>query len=256
MSTIAITAPAGPSSAAVDAVRGAPEPDGQWQPSSRPATAARPAGQFSQTGADLPGRLMAEFAGLAVGDPRRVRLRARIIEWYLPLSAYTARRYGGRGELMDDLTQVAAVALIKAGDRFDPARGVTFPGYAIPTILGEIRRHFRDTTWVVRVPRRFQGLNLQMPAATEELFHALHRAPTAAELAERLGIGLRDMVSAQLSANAYRPVSIERGWARTTGWAGPTRTSRRWRTVRRCVACWPASRSASGGSLQCDSIRT
>jgi RNA polymerase sigma-B factor len=147
---------------------------------------------------------------MAVGDPNRARLRARVIEWYLPMTVHLARRFGGRGELLDDLTQVAAVGLIKAVDRFDPARGVDFASFAIPTIVGEIRRHFRDTTWGVRVPRRLQELKLQIPAAAEDLLHALHRAPTAAELAERLGISPDDMVSAQLSANAYRPFSIDR----------------------------------------------
>jgi RNA polymerase sigma-B factor len=146
-----------------------------------------------------------------VDDPNRARLRARVIKWYLPMTVCLARRFGGRGELLDDLTQVAALGLIKAVDRFDLARGVDFASYAIPTILGEIKRHFRDTTWAVRVPRRLQELKQQMPAATEELLHVLQRAPTVAELAERLGISPRDMVLAQLSANAYRPFSIDRG---------------------------------------------
>ncbi len=169
------------------------------------------AGRAPHRGADLPGRLLAELAGLAVDDPSRARLRARVIEWYLPMAVYLARRFGGRGELLDDLTQVAAVGLIKAVDRFDPVRGVDFASYAVPTMVGEIRRHFRDTTWAVRVPRRLQELKLQLPAATEELLHVLHRAPATAELAERLGISPGDMVSAQLSANAYRPFSIDRG---------------------------------------------
>jgi sigma-70-like protein len=97
--------------------------DGQWQPGlRRPAATAGLAGQASRRGADVPGGLLAELAGLAVGDPRRVRLRARIIEWYLPMSVYLARRFGGRGELLDDLTQVAAVGLIKAVDRAPPPR--------------------------------------------------------------------------------------------------------------------------------------
>jgi RNA polymerase sigma-B factor len=213
MSTIAIT----PLCVASPIAAGPPQrsalpPDGQWQPGLRHAAAAAGlVGQVPQRGADLPDRLLAELAGLAAGDPRRVRLRARVIEWYLPMTVYLARRFGGRGELLDDLTQVAALGLIKAVDRFDPARGVEFASYAIPTILGEIRRHFRDTTWALRVPRRLQELKLRMPAATEELLHALHRAPTVGELAERLGISPDDMVSAQLSANAYRPFSIDRG---------------------------------------------
>jgi RNA polymerase sigma-B factor len=186
-------------------------PDGQWQPGIRCPAAAQLAEEVPQRGRELPDRLLAELAGLADGDPQRAGLRARVIEWYLPLTVYLARRFGGRGELLDDLTQVAALGLIKAVDRFDPARGIEFASYAVPTILGEIKRHFRDTTWAVRVPRRLKELKLQMPAATEELLHALHRAPTEAELAERLGISPGDMVSAQLSANAYHPTSIDRG---------------------------------------------
>jgi RNA polymerase sigma-B factor len=151
------------------------------------------------------------MAGLAPGDPAWARLRARVIEWYLPMSAYVARRFGGRGESLDDLTQVATVGLIKAVDRFDPTLGVDFASYAIPTMTGEIKRYFRDLTWRVRVPRRLQVLVVRMPAATAELLQTLRRAPTNAELAVRLGIGVRDLVLAQLAANAYRPFSIEQG---------------------------------------------
>lgn len=155
-----------------------------------------------------PDGLLGELAALAADDPGRAQVRGRIIEWYLPMAAYVARRFGGRGESLDDLAQVAAVGLMKAVDRFDPVRGVNFAGYAIPTIVGEIKRHFRDTTWMVRVPRYLQELKLQMPAATEELTHTLHREPTTAEVAQRLGISARDMVLAKLSANAYRRFSI------------------------------------------------
>jgi RNA polymerase sigma-B factor len=95
-------------------------------------------------------------------------------------------------------------------DRFDAARGVDFASYANPPIVGEVKRHFRDTTWVVHVPRRLQELKLQLPPITEELLQALHRAPTTAELAGRLGVSERDIVSAQRCANAYRPMTIER----------------------------------------------
>ena len=189
-------------------------PDGQWQPGVRRPAAVGLAGRAPQWGTDLPGSLLTELAGLAVDDPSRARLRARVIEWYLPMAAYLARRFGGRGELLDDLTQVAAVGLIKAVDRFDPARGVEFSAYAVPTIVGEIKRHFRDTTWVVRVPRRLQELKLRLPAAAAELAQTLRREPTSAELAQWLGTSPRDVVSAQLSANAYRPCRIERGSGR------------------------------------------
>src|SRR3954470_17424417 len=86
----------------------------------------------------------------------RPALRARVIEAWLPLARHLAHRYSGRGEPTDDLVQTATVGLIKAVDKFDPDRGVDFAGYAIPTIIGEIKRHFRDRTWSVRVPRRLQ----------------------------------------------------------------------------------------------------
>jgi RNA polymerase sigma-B factor len=185
--------------------------DGRWRPGVGRATATGSAGQVAQRDMDVSGGLLAELAGLADGDPGRARVRARVIEWYLPMSVYLARRFGGRGELLDDLRQVAAVGLIKAVDRFDPARGGDFASYAMPTIIGEIKRHFRDKTWAVRVPRRLQELKLRLPAVTEELLQTLRRVPTGAELAQRLGISECDMVSAQLSANAYRPFPIDRG---------------------------------------------
>jgi len=215
MSTAAITVASVVSPGSAGArQRSTVPPGGQWQPGGRRAVAAaRLAGSVPSRGTGLPDRWLAELAGLAVDDPSRARLRARVIEWYLPMAGYLARRFGGRGELLDDLTQVAAVGLIKAVDRFDHARGVAFAGYAIPTILGEIKRHFRDKAWAVQVPHRLQELTLQLPAATEELLQTLHRAPTSGELAQRLGVSQRDLVSAQLSANAYRPSCIDRGTA-------------------------------------------
>ena len=93
------------------------------------------------------------------------RLRDRAIEAWLPLARHLAHRYSGRGEPTDDLIQTATVGLIKAVDKFDPDRGVDFAGYAIPTIIGEIKRHFRDRTWSVRVPRRLQELRLAITEA-------------------------------------------------------------------------------------------
>jgi len=186
-------------------------PDGQWQPGVRRPAAVGLAGRAPQWGTDLPGSLLTELAGLAVGDPSRARLRAWVIEWYLPMAVYLARRFGGRGELLDDLTQVAAVGLIKAVDRFDPARGVEFSAYAVPTIVGEIKRYCRDTTWVVRVPRRLRELKLRLPSAAAELARTLCREPMSAALAQRSCTSPRDVMSAQLLANAYRPCPIDRG---------------------------------------------
>jgi RNA polymerase sigma-B factor len=153
--------------------------------------------------------LLARLGELAPGDHRRVATRARIIEWYLPMSVYLARRYGGRGEPLADLAQVAAIGLIKAIDRYDPTRGVPFASYALPTIVGEIKRYFRDTGWTVRAPRRLQELGPRLASAVEDLTQVLHRSPTTAEMATRLGVSRDDVVQAQQCANAYRPRSFE-----------------------------------------------
>jgi RNA polymerase sigma-B factor len=152
--------------------------------------------------------LLARLGELPSGDARRVALRARAIEWYLPIAVYLARRFAGRGEPQADLTQVAVIGLIKAVDRFDAGQGVPFPSYAIPTVLGELKRHFRDTAWNVRVPRRLQELKLNLAILTENLAQVLRRSPTTAELAAALGVSPRDVLLAEGCATAYRPVSI------------------------------------------------
>jgi RNA polymerase sigma-B factor len=155
-----------------------------------------------------PEALLRRLSGLAPGDARRVALRAEAIEYYLPMAVYLARRFAGRGEPQADLNQVAVIGLIKAVDRFDTSHGVPFPSYAIPTILGELKRHFRDTTWNVRVPRRLQELKLNLASATENLAQVLRRSPTTAELADRLGVSQRDVLLAEGCATAYRPISV------------------------------------------------
>jgi RNA polymerase sigma-B factor len=164
-----------------------------------------------------PDALLARLARLAPGDTRRVAVRAEVIEWFLPLAVNLARRFGGRGEPVADLRQVAVIGLIRAVDRFDPDRGVPFVYYATPTILGSIKRHFRDSTWSVRVPRQLQEMIPQLGAATEELAQALQRSPTTVELAARLDVSPADVRAARLSANAYRPMSFDR----PLGWDGP-----------------------------------
>ena len=106
---------------------------------------------------------------------------------HLPLVEHLARRFRNRGEPLDDLIQVATIGLIKSVDRFDPERGVEFSTYATPTVVGEIKRHFRDKGWAVRVPRRLQELRLALTTATDELSQRHGRSPTVAELAEHLG---------------------------------------------------------------------
>ncbi|MCW2544218.1 MAG: polymerase, sigma 28 subunit, Sig subfamily, partial [Frankiales bacterium] len=132
--------------------------------------------------------LFIELIDLPEGDPARTRLRDELVEIHLPLVEYLARRFRNRGEPLDDLVQVATIGLIKSVDRFDLSREVEFSTYATPTIVGEIKRHFRDKGWAIRVPRRLQELKLSLTKATSELSQKNGRAPTVAELAAHLGM--------------------------------------------------------------------
>ena len=151
--------------------------------------------------------LLCQRDRLPAEHPDRAKLRARAIETNLPMANRLARRYAGRGELLDDLAQVAAIALINAVDRYDPSRQVPFAGFAIPTILGALKRHFRDTTWAMRVPRPIQELARRVPAATDELGQQLGRTPTTAELADYLQVAVDDVwpPSVPGGATACRP---------------------------------------------------
>ncbi|MEV7231815.1 MULTISPECIES: SigB/SigF/SigG family RNA polymerase sigma factor [Polymorphospora] len=152
--------------------------------------------------------LLGELHALAPDDPLRPRLRAEAIEQWLPLAQHLAGRFAGRGEPVDDLVQTATVGLIKAVDRFDPGRGVEFAGFAIPTVVGEIKRHFRDRTWDVRVPRRIQELRIVISEATETLPQRLGRVPTVADLARHLGITEEEVLEGLEGARAYNTVSL------------------------------------------------
>ncbi len=142
-------------------------------------------------------------------DPERLRLRGELVELHLPLVEYLARRFRNRGEWLDDLTQVATIGLIKSIDRFDLSRGVEFSTYATPTIVGEIKRHFRDKGWAVRVPRRLQELKLALTKAIGDLAQREGRAPTVAELAAHLQMSDEDVLEGLESANAYSTVSLD-----------------------------------------------
>ena len=142
-------------------------------------------------------------------DPGRARLRDELVEAHLPLVEYLARRFRNRGEPLDDLVQVATIGLIKSVDRFDLERGVEFSTYATPTIVGEIKRHFRDKGWAIRVPRRLQELKLSLTKATSELSQKQGRSPTVAELAQHLGLTEEEILEGLESANAYSAVSLD-----------------------------------------------
>jgi RNA polymerase sigma-B factor len=153
--------------------------------------------------------LFEQLAALPEGDDERLRIRGELVEIHLPLVEYLARRFRNRGEWLDDLTQVATIGLIKSIDRFDLGRGVEFSTYATPTIVGEIKRHFRDKGWAVRVPRRLQELKLALTKAIGDLAQREGRAPTVAELAAHLQMSEEEVLEGLESANAYSTVSLD-----------------------------------------------
>ena len=153
--------------------------------------------------------LFEQLTVLAPADPERLRLRGELVELHLPLVEYLARRFRNRGEWLDDLTQVATIGLIKSIDRFDLSRGVEFSTYATPTIVGEIKRHFRDKGWAVRGPRRLQELKRALTKAIGDLAQREGRAPTVAELAAHLQMSDEDVLEGLESANAYSTVSLD-----------------------------------------------
>jgi RNA polymerase sigma-B factor len=136
--------------------------------------------------------------------------REALVERFLPLATQLARRYHRGHEPLDDLIQVASVGLLKAIDRFDPARGTAFSSFAVPTIVGELKRYYRDKGWAVRVPRDLQDLTLRVERATDRLVHTLGRAPTVSELADDLGVTIEDVLEAHEAAAAHRADSLDR----------------------------------------------
>ena len=155
--------------------------------------------------------LFIELQGAPEGDPIRRRARDSLVEQHLPLVEHLARRFRNRGEPYDDLVQVATIGLIKSVDRFDLERGVEFSTYATPTIVGEIKRHFRDKGWAVRVPRRLQELRLSLASATSELSQKQGRSPTVSELAAFMKITDEEVLEGLESANAYSTLSLDAG---------------------------------------------
>jgi RNA polymerase sigma-B factor len=137
--------------------------------------------------------------------------REKLIEQYMSLVRSLARRYSYRGEQLEDLVQIGAIGLIKAIDRFDLERGVELTTYATPNIIGEIKRHFRDKGWSVRVPRGLQELNVQLSRLMEQLTVQLGRSPTIAELAKASGSPEEDVLEALESGRAYSSLSLSSG---------------------------------------------
>ena len=146
----------------------------------------------------------------AEGDgPDRHRLLNEVVVVNLPWARRLALRWSRRGIASEDLVQVAALALLKAAHGYDTARGTDFAAYAAPTIAGEIKRHFRDTGWAVRPPRRLQELRLHLVGSTQRLTQQLQRAPTVAELAQDLGVDQDDVIEAMVASGGYATTSLD-----------------------------------------------
>ncbi|MGW5701900.1 SigB/SigF/SigG family RNA polymerase sigma factor [Amycolatopsis japonica] len=154
--------------------------------------------------------LFEELSSLPEDSPRRQELRSRLVTELLPLAEHIATRFSGRGEPREDLVQVARIGLINAVDRFDPGRGHDFLSFAVPTVMGEVRRHFRDTGWSVRVPRRLKELHVSLSQGTAALSQRLGRAPTPTELAEYLGLEVNDVREGLLAGQAYQTLSVDK----------------------------------------------
>ena len=151
--------------------------------------------------------MLRRLAALPPDDPQRAALRQHLVEAQLPLVHHLAQRFRGRGEPYDDLVQVGTIGLLNAVDRFDPERG-SFTGFAVPTILGEIRRHFRDRGWAMRVPRRLQELGRQVSEAREVLTQRLGRSPTVQEIAQHLDADTDLVLEALDTASVYATVPL------------------------------------------------
>jgi RNA polymerase sigma-B factor len=152
-------------------------------------------------------RLRRKFAEYKATRDRKVR--NELIEAHRSLASHLARRFANRGEPFDDLLQVAYLGMLKAVERFDPDRGLEFSTFATATVEGELKRHFRDKTWSVRVPRRPQELHLRLGNAINDLSQRLHRPPQISELAAELGVREDDVLEAMEVGGAYRSTSLD-----------------------------------------------
>ncbi|WP_234391017.1 RNA polymerase sigma factor SigF [Nocardia suismassiliense] len=169
----------------------------------------RPARRHGRNSYDGIEEWLTKLADLPPGSAEHSRMRTEIQHLCLPLADHIARRYSGRGQHYEDLYQVASLGLVAAIDRYDAARETPFLAFAVPTVLGEVRRHFRDHGWSVRVPRRTKEIQLALAPAIETLCHRLSRMPTAIEIAIELGVDLLEATQAMLAANAYTSDSLD-----------------------------------------------
>jgi len=153
--------------------------------------------------------LFVELTADGATQATRTAARDELVHLHLPLVEHCARRFRNRGEPFEDLVQVGTIGLLKSIDRFDLERGVEFSTYATPTIIGEIKRYFRDKGWAIRVPRRLQELRMQIGAATAELTQSLGRSPTPRELAGAIGCSVEEIIEGIESSNAYSTLSLD-----------------------------------------------
>jgi len=155
--------------------------------------------------------LFVQFRDPDASEAARTTARDDLVHLHLPLVEHCARRFRNRGEPYEDLVQVGTIGLIKSIDRFDAERGVEFSTYATPTVIGEIKRYFRDKGWAIRVPRRLQELRMQINSSTAELTQSLGRSPTAGELAAKIGCTVEEIIEGLESSNAYATLSLDAG---------------------------------------------
>ncbi|MGW0533611.1 RNA polymerase sigma factor SigF [Streptomyces sp. NPDC003032] len=198
-----------------------PQPQAQAQPQPQPVQEAALEGlhdlpeipPYAEVGPldarALSKTLFERLESLEEGTHEYAYVRNTLVELNLALVKFAASRFRSRSEPMEDIIQVGTIGLIKAIDRFELSRGVEFPTFAMPTIVGEIKRFFRDTSWSVRVPRRLQELRLDLAKAGDELAQQFDRAPTVGELAERLGISNDEVVEGMAASNAYTASSLD-----------------------------------------------
>ena len=188
-----------------------PEANEAVQASAEEQKAARRAARRASKGTpawdkDRTRKLFAQYK--ETKDPE---VRDQLIVSHLNLVRFLASKFKNRGEPLDDLIQVGTIGLIKAIDRFEPDRGLEFTTYATPTIMGEIKRHFRDKGWSVRVPRRLQELSSKINQVTDDLTKELQRSPSIEEIAQRLDTNVEEVLEAMESSSAYSSVPLEGG---------------------------------------------
>jgi RNA polymerase sigma-B factor len=168
-------------------------------------------GTGSQTTREVSHALFTELTHPDTSQARRSQCREELVQLHLPLVDHCARRFANRGEPLDDLVQVGTIGLIKSVDRFDTDRGVEFSTYATPTIIGEIKRYFRDKGWAIRVPRRLQELRMSISSVTGDMSQELGRSPTPREIADKIGVSVEEVMEGIESANAYSTLSLDAG---------------------------------------------